>query len=255
MKTALVTGSTDGLGRAVAARLAASGARVLVHGRNAAKAYGEFYRADLASLAEVRALARDVSSACERLNLLINNAGVGFGAPGAFRELSRDGHELRFAVNYLAPFLLTRLLLPLLRASSPARIVNVASIGQSRIDFEDLMFERGYDGERAYGRSKLALIMFTFDLAEALKGSGVTANALHPATLMNTRMVAEAQMAPRTSVEEGAAAVMHLAASPELEGVSGELFDGRQRSRAASQAYDRAARERLRALSEALTRE
>jgi NAD(P)-dependent dehydrogenase (short-subunit alcohol dehydrogenase family) len=244
MKTVLVTGSTRGLGRALAARFAESGARIVAHGR---------HRADLASLAEVRRLAHDVVAACERLDLLVNNAGVGFGAPGAARELSRDGYELRFAVNYLAPFLLTHLLVPLLRASAPARIVNVASIGQSRIDFDDLMLERGYDGARAYGGSKLALIMFTFDLAEALEDNGVTANAIHPATLMNTDMVAQAQIAPRTSVEEGADAVMHLATSPALEGVSGEFFDGRRPMRAASQAYDHQARERLRAVSARLT--
>lgn len=246
MKTVLITGSTRGLGRALAARFAVSGARVLEHGRQ---------RADLASLAEVRRFARDVTAACERLDVLINNAGIGIGPPGAPRELSRDGIELRFAVNYVAPFVLTHLLLPLVRAAAPARIVNVASIGQSRIDFDDLMLSRGYDGARAYGRSKLALIMFTFDLAEALQGSGVTANAIHPATLMHTDMVAEAQIAPRTSVEEGTNAVMHVATSPALEGVSGEFFDGRRPVRAASQAYDRKARERLRALSEKLSRE
>jgi NAD(P)-dependent dehydrogenase (short-subunit alcohol dehydrogenase family) len=265
-KTALVTGATGGLGKRVAARLAASGAAVLLHGRSEGKgrrtveeirgafpgARMAFLRADLASLGEVRRLADEVKKAGPRLDLLVNNAGIGFGAPGAARELSRDGHELRFAVNYLAPFLLTHLLLPLLRRSAPARIVNVASVGQSEIAFDDLMLARGYDGMRAYGQSKLALVMLTFDLAEALEGSGVTANALHPATLMDTRMVAEAGFAPRSSVEEGADAVLALAASRRLEGVSGAFFDGTRPARAYRQAYDPDARARLRELSRRL---
>jgi NAD(P)-dependent dehydrogenase (short-subunit alcohol dehydrogenase family) len=138
----------------------------------------------------VRRLAEEITAKHDRLELLINNAGIGSTTRGKVeRETSRDGHELRFAVNYLAPFLLTHLLLPLIRKSAPARIVNVASAGQQRIDFSDVMLTRGYDGMRAYCQSKLALVMFTFDIAETLKGSGVTVNCLHPATLMNTKMV------------------------------------------------------------------
>lgn len=265
--TILVTGATDGVGKAVAARLAKSGDRVLLHGRNERKGRNtareiqriarnsrvEFLRADLAALEEVRHLARAVTAAHHRLDLLVNNAGLGFGPPGAPREQSRDGHELRFAVNYLAPFLLTHLLLPLLRRSAPARIVNVASAGQAAIDFGDVMLTRRYDGRRAYGQSKLALIMFTFDLAAALEGTGVTANAIHPATLMDTPMVAQARIAPRSSVHEGADAIVRLATAPGLAASTGEFFDGLHPSRAAPQAYDPEVRRRLRALSLELT--
>jgi NAD(P)-dependent dehydrogenase (short-subunit alcohol dehydrogenase family) len=181
---------------------------------------------------------------------LINNAGIGSTTRGRMeRETSRDGHELRFAVNYLAPFLLTHLLLPLIRESAPARIVNVASAGQYPIDFSDVMLTHDYDGVRAYCQSKLALVMFTFDLAESLKGSGVTVNCLHPATLMNTKMVIESGFKPLSGVEEGADAILHVATSPDLEGQTGIYFDGKRPDRAETQAHDAAARERLRALS------
>ncbi|HEX7020065.1 MAG TPA: SDR family NAD(P)-dependent oxidoreductase [Gemmatimonadaceae bacterium] len=261
--TILITGSTDGVGRLVATRLASAGTRVLLHGRSDEKARDvigeihrqtpnaqvEFHRADFASLAEVRRLAEEVSSAHDRLDVLINNAGIGFGAPGTGRETSRDGHELRFAVNYLAPFLLTHLLLPTLRRSAPARIVNVASIGQAPIDFDDLAMMRRYDGRTAYGRSKLALIMFTFDLAASLQGTGVTANAIHPATLMNTHMVEEAAIRPQSTVEEGADAMLHVIRSD----VSGRFFDGMREARAHAAAYDPKARRRLREVSVELT--
>jgi NAD(P)-dependent dehydrogenase (short-subunit alcohol dehydrogenase family) len=265
--TVLITGSTDGVGRLVAKRAIAGGARVLVHGRNdvkgrdtlgeiqreAPRSRAEYYPADLASLDDVRRLADDVTSEHDRLDVVINNAGVGFGPPGGRREMSREGHELRFAVNYLAPFLLTHLLLPTLRRSAPSRIVNVASIGQAPIDFDDVMLTREYDGTRAYGQSKLALVMLTFDLALVLQGTGVTANAIHPATLMNTKMVAEAGYRPRSAVEEGAEAIFHLATSPELDGVSGRFFDGRREVRAHPAAYDARDRRRLRELALALT--
>src|SRR5919106_6700115 len=177
--TVLITGATDGVGKVVATRLASMGARVLLHGRSDDKGRKtvreiehtvngsrlEYHRADFASLEEVRHLAHDITTAHHRLDVMINNAGIGFGPPGAVRQISGDGHELRFAVNYLAPFLLTHLLLPTLRRSVPSRIVNIASIGQAPIDFGDLILTRDYEGSRAYGQSKLALIMFTFDLA------------------------------------------------------------------------------------------
>jgi NAD(P)-dependent dehydrogenase (short-subunit alcohol dehydrogenase family) len=265
--TVLVTGSTDGVGRLVARRLAASGAAVLVHGRSDAKGRDtlqeiqreapgsrvEYYRAELASLNEVRRLADEITSAHDRLAILINNAGVGFGPPGGRREVSRDGHELRFAVNYLAPFLLTHLLLPILRRSTPARIINVASIGQAPINLDDVMSARRYDGTWAYAQSKMALVMFTFDLAVMLQGTGVTANAVHPATLMNTKMVSEAGFRPQSTVEEGAEAILHLATSVDIEGVSGRFFDGRREGRAHSAAYDARERQRLRTLALELT--
>jgi NAD(P)-dependent dehydrogenase (short-subunit alcohol dehydrogenase family) len=265
-KTVLITGSTDGVGRAVALALAAAGARVLVHGRSrqrgervlaamreAGNATGAFYPADLASLAEVRALAATIRREHQRLDVLINNAGIGSASGGRQRRTSADGHELRFAVNYLAGFLLTRELLPLLVASAPARIVNVASAGQSAIDFDDVMLTREYSGGAAYTQSKLAQVMFTFDLAHELAGTGVTVYCLHPATYMDTTMVRESGVNPISTVQDGAEAILQLAVSSKLEGRTGLYFDRMREARAHSQAYDETAREHLRALSFALT--
>jgi NAD(P)-dependent dehydrogenase (short-subunit alcohol dehydrogenase family) len=265
--TVLVTGATDGLGRSVAGQLAAAGATVLLHGRDPARGEQallemrertgndqlQFFLADFSSLEEVRRLADELAADQGRLDVLINNAGIG-GGPRDEREraLSRDGLELRFQVNYLAGFLLTRRLLPLLRRSAPARIVNVASAGQSRLDFDDIMLERGYDGMRAYGQSKLAQIMFTFELAEQLDPDEVTVNALHPASLMNTKMVLESFGSAWTTVEEGAEATLRLATSPELDSVTGRYFDGLREARANAQAYEAEARRRLWELSEDL---
>ena len=268
-QTALVTGASDGMGKALAGELAARGVTVLLHGRNEARLEAALreirqstgndrvrpYRADFSGLDGVRKLAGEVERDTEGLDLLINNAGVGIGRPGSGREESADGYELRFAVNYLAPFLLTNLLLALLRRSAPARIVNVASAGQIPIDFDDVMLERHYDGMRAYCQSKLALVMFTFELAQRLRADGerfVTVNALHPATLMNTTMVYEAGVHPMSSIEDGVEATMRLAVSPEVDGVSGRYFDGMTESRANDQAYDAGARRRLWQLSEIL---
>jgi NAD(P)-dependent dehydrogenase (short-subunit alcohol dehydrogenase family) len=265
MRTALVTGSTDGVGRLVARRLAGAGWRVLVHGRNAmrgaalvgeierAGGTADFLEADLASLAQVRDLTRAVGERTDRLHLLINNAGIGTATGGPQRQTSADGHELRFAVNYLAGFLLTHLLLPRLKAGAPARIVNVSSAGQQAIDFDDLMLGKRYSGVRAYCQSKLAQILFTIDLAEALAGSGVTVNALHPSTYMDTTMVRQAGVSPMSRVEDGAEAILRLALAPELEGRSGLYFNVQREARADRQAYDPEARRRLRALSLGLT--
>jgi NAD(P)-dependent dehydrogenase (short-subunit alcohol dehydrogenase family) len=209
----------------------------------------EFLAADLSALAEVRGLADAVRQKTDRLHILINNAGLGTGTGGGSRQISADGHELLFAVNYLAGFLLTHLLLPLLKESAPARIVNVASAGQQAIDFNDVMLTHGYSGTRAYCQSKLAEIMFTIDLARELHGYGVTVNSLHPASYMATSMVREAGIAPQSSVEEGAEAILNLALSPELEGRSGLYFNRLKEARADAQAYDGEARGRLRALS------
>lgn len=265
MKTILVTGSTDGVGRLVARRLAAKGALVLLHGRDeargrallaeieAAGGQAELHIADLGSLAAVRRLAAAILDRHPRLDIVINNAGIGFGVPGTGREVSADGHELRFAVNYLSGFLLTSLLMPALRSAAPSRIVNVASAGQHPIDFEDPMLERAYDGRRAYAQSKLAQIMATFDLARALEGSGVTVNALHPATFMDTTMVRQVGIPPASTVEEGADAILNLATSPALAGRTGMYLNGRSPARADAQAYDEEARAKLRALSLKLT--
>jgi NAD(P)-dependent dehydrogenase (short-subunit alcohol dehydrogenase family) len=266
-KTALITGSTDGLGRAVALKLADMGAIVLIHGRNEGRGAAvcesirkhtngcaKFYRADLASLAEVRKLADAIRNDTKRIDLLINNAGIGTTdrQGGKERELSKDGYELRFAVNYLAGVVLTRALLPTLISSAPARIVNVASLSQSPIDFDNVMLERDYSGGRAYGQSKLAQIMFTEDLAEELAGKGVTANSVHPATLMDTGMVRSASFEPRSSVEEGANAVVYVATSPDLKGKSGLFFNGKREMKANAQAYDASARAQLKTLSDKL---
>jgi len=262
-KTVLITGSTEGVGRFVARRLGEAGARVLVHGRDAergAQAVAEiekaggaatFLRADLASLADVRRLAAAVQDTTDRLQILINNAGIG--TAGGVRQVSVDGFELRFAVNYLAGFMLTSLLLPLLRASAPARVVNVSSAGQQAIDFADVMLERGYSGARAYCQSKLAQVMFTFDLAEKLAGTDVIATCLHPATYMDTTMVRRAGVTPVSTVDQGADAILNLARSPSLEGRTGLYFNGLREARAHSQAYDADARLQLWALSLKLT--
>jgi NAD(P)-dependent dehydrogenase (short-subunit alcohol dehydrogenase family) len=265
-KTFLITGSTDGVGRRVALALGAAGAKVLVHGRdrergklvleairNVGNDTAMFYPADLASLVEVRELAAAVRRDQDRLDVLINNAGIGTASGGRQRRTSADGYELRFAINYLAGFLFTHLLLPLLAASAPARIVNVASAGQSPIDFDDVMLTRRYDGGTAYTQSKLAQVMFTFDLAHELEGSKVTVNCLHPATYMDTTMVRESGTAPISTVDEGADAIIRLAVSPDVEGQTGLYFNRKQPARANPQAYDEAARERLRGLSYRLT--
>ncbi len=265
-KSVLITGSTSGLGHETAKRLIAGGATVLLHGRNRERvdrALAELggdgrgagprgFAADLSSLDETRRLAREVAGATDRLDLLVNNAGIA-GADGK-RRLSDDGHELTFAVNHLAHFLLTLELLDLLRDSSPARVVNVSSLAQAAIDFDDVMLERNYDDYRAYSQSKLAQIEFTIELHQRLLASGesgVEITALHPATLMDTRMVRESFGRAMTPVAEGVEAVLHLAA--EAEEVGGRYFDGTRESSAHQQAYDPDARARLWEVSERLT--
>ena len=262
-QTVLVTGATDGLGKAVATELAQLGATVLVHGRDdnrgqttlreIAEATGNdrlhWYRADLADLDQVRRLAAAVAADASRLDALVSNAGIGGMYPTGGRQESADGIELRFAVNYLAGFLLIRLLLPTLRASAPARIVQVSSAGQSPIDFDDVMLTRSYNAGQAYCQSKLAQIMFTFDLAEELAGTGVTATTLHPATYMPTKMVPT----PISTLKSGVDATVRLVLDRALDGVSGRYYNGQRQARAHRQAYDPAARARLRTLSEQLT--
>jgi NAD(P)-dependent dehydrogenase (short-subunit alcohol dehydrogenase family) len=263
-KTVLITGATDGLGRGLAAEAAGAGATVLIHGRDPQRLRAteaqlrdladagrlRCYRADFAELAQVRRMAQEINAVEPRLDVLVNNAGIGDDDPGGGRRvLSADGHELRFQVNYLAGYLLTCELLALLRASAPARIVNVSSGGQSALDFDDLMLEYGYSGMRAYCQSKLAQILHAFDLAERLAGTGVTATCLHPATYMPTKMVRR----PTSTLQEGVDATLRLVADPALADVSGEFFNGTQRWDADPQAYDPRARRRLRELSDALT--
>jgi NAD(P)-dependent dehydrogenase (short-subunit alcohol dehydrogenase family) len=265
---ALVTGATDGLGRALAERLAQLGMTVHAHGRDEDKLAGTVreivtatgnervfpHLADLASLAEVRGLADEIA-ALDALHLLINNAGIGSGFPDSReRQESADGLELRFAVNYLAPFVLTERLLPLLQRSAPARIVMVASRGQAAIDFDDPMLASTfYEGRRAYAQSKLAQITYAVELTDRLgRDAGVTINSLHPATYMPTKIVLEQHGESIDSLERGLEATLRLATDPELDTVSGRFFDREEESRAEPQAYDPAAQRQLRELSEEL---
>src|SRR5215217_5832505 len=260
--TILVTGATDGLGRRVAQELTAMGATVLLHGRSPERLEATLeelrsqtgsekansYLADLSSLAAVRDLSERILSEHDRLDVLVNNAGMIVPE----RKESEDGYELTFEVNYLSHLLLTRLLLPLLKDSAPARIVNVASVGQIPLDFSNLMLERGYDAMKAYSQSKLAQVMVTFELAEHLRDTGVSVNALHPASLMDAKMVQSTFGYSMSTVEEGTQAVVRLAVSPEIEGVTGRYFDGKREARANRQAYDPRVRNRLWVLSEQL---
>lgn len=263
-RVVLVTGSTSGLGREVARRLAATGAHVIVHGRDRERGLelvreierqgvgsARFYRADFASLREVREFGETILRDYDRLDVLVNNAGIGSQVP-AVRTLSEDGYELRFQVNYLSHFLLTQILLDRIVASAPARIVNVASGAQTAIDFDDPMMEKGYSGSRAYAQSKLAQVMFTFDLARRLEGTGLVVNTLHPATYMDTRMVRMGGIRPLSTVAEGADAVMNLIDTPNLQ--SGQYFNRLRPARANAQAYDEQARAELWRLSEQLVR-
>lgn len=260
---ALVTGSTDGLGRDVALRLAGAGYHVIIHGRNEERGRAvvaeieemagsaRLILADLASMAQVRTLAETVLRDYERLDVLVNNAGIGRGADETLRQESEEGYELRFAVNYLSHFYLTRALLPLLKESAPSRIVSITSTAQNPIDFADVMLEREYQGTRAYGQSKLAQIMMTMDLADELEGTSVTANAVHPAVYMATSMVLNRGGTPMTTIDEGADPVMQVITSP-MAG-SGNYWRQATNARAQAQAYDMDARRQLRELSMRLT--
>jgi NAD(P)-dependent dehydrogenase (short-subunit alcohol dehydrogenase family) len=268
--TALVTGATDGLGRSVAGDLARRGAQVLVHGRNperGERTVAEIRRqsgnervalhlADFADLDQVSALADDVERAHRQLHVLVNNAGIGTGLPESrTRQESKDGYELRFAVNHLAGYLLTQRLFPLPRRSAPARIVNVASLGQHPIDFNDPMLTRRYSGMRAYGQSKLAQIMYAIELAERFPAAEVSANSLHPGTYMPTKMVLEEIGRSVDTLETGTAATVRLAIGADVEGVSGKFFDRQAETTADPQAYDAEARRELWELSERLVRD
>jgi NAD(P)-dependent dehydrogenase (short-subunit alcohol dehydrogenase family) len=264
-QTVLITGATGGLGRALVHRAAGHGATVVAHGRDERRlrdlaleveeATGtsiDTVAADLADLREVDRLADSVLDTYDRLDVLVNNAGVGFGVPDGPREVSVDGIELRFAVNHLAAYRLAGRLAKLLEVSAPSRIVQVASAGQLALDPDDPLTEHGWDGVTAYRRAKLAQVMATYDLAADLVGTGVTVNALHPATFMDTAMVRDSGVSPTSTVEEGLAATWRLVADPDLEGVSGRYFDGTREGTTDPQADDPAARAWVRALSDRL---
>jgi len=262
-QTIFITGATDGIGKLTALQLAKQHAHILIHGRNKKKAGDvvneiknatrnkniEGFIADLSSLEEVRKLTNEILEKHDKLDVLINNAGAGT----ADKRYGKDGTELRFAVNYLAPFLLTHLLLPALKNAAPSRIVNVSSAGQAPVNFDDVMLEKVFNGMRAYSQSKLALIMFTIDLAEQLKNESITVNALHPGTYLDTNMVRNSGITPWGKPESGADAEVFLAISSQLEGVTGKYFNVKKEAHAHAQAYDVGAREKLRELSMRLT--
>jgi retinol dehydrogenase-14 len=266
-KKVVITGGTGGIGRAAAIGLASMGARVGITGRDRARAERaaaaiaresgnsavDVFIADMSSQSEVWRLAGEVLSAYPRLDVLLNNVG-GF---WAHRHVTADGLEHTFALNHLAPFLLTSLLLERLMASAPARVVTVSSgaQGQGKIDFDDLMGERKYSGQRAYSQSKLANVMFTYELARRLEGTGVTATVLHPG-VTNTAFGAEDSARAMTPIiavlrrfmrspERGADTAVYLASSAEVEGVTGRYFANRKAKKLHKSSYDAATTDRL----------
>ena len=260
-RVVLVTGSTGGLGRETALALARAGDHVIIHGRNAERANqviqqieedgrgsAKFYQADFASLEETKNLATAILADYDRLDVLVNNAGV-FVPDQQERRLSEDGYELHFQVNYLAGYVLTNRLLSLLEASAPSRVVNVAS-GQRPLDFDDLMFEKEYNGLDAYFRSKNAQIMMTFAMAPYLSSRNVSTNALFPSGLMNTDMVIKAGFEPQSSVETGRDALLQLIND---DVGTGHFFNVFEVGEAISQASDADAQRQLMDASEALT--
>lgn len=270
-KVVIVTGASAGIGRATAAGLAALGAHVVMPCRDVPKCEAamtrirsavpgaslEMMRLDLASLGDVRRFVEEFLAAHRRLDVLINNAAV----VKRRREVTVDGLEETFAVNVLAPFLLTNLLLPMLKASAPSRIVNLSSGLHKRahMDLRDLQVEREWSSYRAYDRSKLADILLTVALARRLEGTGVTANAAHPG-LIDSDLGREMSWAQRTvkrwiskPAEEGALTSIHLASSPEVEKVSGRYFAGSREAEPSEEARDGELAERLWHACEELT--
>ncbi|MFJ8201038.1 SDR family oxidoreductase [Streptomyces sp. NPDC096152] len=274
-KTVMITGATAGIGLATARDLARRGARVAVVGRDEAKtrrvvqeirtATGntsvEPWTADLSSQTAVRRLAQEFTQAHPALDVLVNNAG-GYWAT---RHTTADGLDHTFALNHLAPFLLTNLLLDTLKAAPAGRIVTVSSGAQAngRINFDDLMGERAYSGMRAYSQSKLANVLFTYELARRLDGTGVTANVLHPGVVRTDfgkedsgrvfRALYPLVRLVMTSPDKGAETSVHLASSTEVDGVTGRYFAKRQPTKSSKLSYDRALAARLWEVSEELT--
>jgi NAD(P)-dependent dehydrogenase (short-subunit alcohol dehydrogenase family) len=273
-KICLVTGATSGIGGATALELARLGATVICAGRNRTKCARsverirhstgnssvDFLVADLSSQAEIHHLAEEIRGRYERLDVLVNNAGGYF----RFRQLTVDGLETTFALNHLAYFLLTLLLLERLQASSSSRIVIISSTDHesARIEFDDLMGERRYDRRVAYAQSKLSNILFTYELARRLRGSAPSVNALCPGAVRTNlganngwlrKKVANLLDTKRVSPEEGARTPIYLATSPEVSGVSGRFFRAQKEVRSSDVSYDRRTAERLWEVSEQLT--
>lgn len=275
-KTCLVTGSTSGIGKEIAAGLAKMGATVALVGRTREKCEAvvqdiivassgsasadllSYFVADLSSQESVRRLAKEFADRHDKLHVLVNNAGVFMSK----RELTVDGIEYTFAVNHLAPFLLTNLLLDRLEAAAPSRIVTTSSVAHRgmKIDFDDLQMSKSYGGIRAYGQSKLANILFTRELARRLQGTGVTANCFHPGAVRTNLVRGSAYGLAWgaasvffISPQKGADTAIYLASSDEVEGVTGEYFVKRKQAKASDAAYDCDAAERLWEASERLT--
>jgi len=262
-KVILITGATDDIGRQTALELARLGARVLVHGRSEARCRAvvdeirrrtgnenlEYFVADFASLRQVREMAAKVKARHDRLHVLINNAGIFLRE----RRLTEDGLETTFAVNHLAHFVLTRLLLDLLKASAPARIVVVSSSTHqsAKVDFGNLQGEKRYDGYAAYAQTKLGNVLFTYELAERLKGTGVTANCLHPGVIA-TKMLRTGWGGGGRGLEEGAETPVYLASSPEVEDVTGKYFVRKQERSSSSASRDEKLRKEFWKASEGL---
>jgi NAD(P)-dependent dehydrogenase (short-subunit alcohol dehydrogenase family) len=260
-KTILITGSTDGIGKAAAIELAAMGHRVIVHGRNTERAQRaaddvrtqsgnatvETVVADFTSLREVRAMAADVVSRFPRLDVLINNAGVYM----KDRVLTEDGFETTFQVNYLAHVLLTHLLLDLLKRSAPSRIINVSSMAHhnAKLSLDNLQGEKKYGAYGAYACSKLENILFTYELAERLEGTGVTVNCLHPGVIATKLLRAGFGGFGGSGVEKGAETIIFLATSPRCESVSGKYFVNKEITDSSLASHDRGLRKKLWELS------
>lgn len=255
-KICLVTGATDGIGKITIRALAEAGATVIGVGRDTAKIKDtldeigktsgtlEFFTTDLSSLAQVRTLAEQFKAKYDRLDVLVNNAGALF---TDYRE-SVDGIEMTFALNHLAYFLLTDLLLDTIKASAPARIINVSSNAHngSTINFDDLGHKRNYDGWATYGASKLANLLFTYELARRLDGTGVMVNAVHPGFVnTNFQRAAGLNMRGPLTPEEGADTQIWLATSPEVEGITGKYFVQRRDTRSSDISYDQGVARRL----------
>lgn len=263
----VITGATDGLGRALSNALSSQpGTTLILHGRDqerldemSARLAGgaasiRTVRADFSELAQVHRMADEIAAFNESVSVLVNNAGIGAGEPdGTDRRVSVDGHELRFAINHLAPFALTQRLLPLLERGSPARVVNVASIGLTPVNLDDPSLQQAYSGDRAYCQSKFAMVATGFALARRIDRSQVTVNSLHPATYMPTKMVLDSIGYSIDSLETGTAATLHLVLDPELDGVTGEFFDRTRAARAHADAYDPRVQEELWEMSLRLT--